>query len=322
MIRHYLLLACVAVLAISACGSDSLPLDTTASDTSAPALVATSDDDYDFVGFDAPPELGAFTSVYGVNASGTIAGNYFNVDGTVHGFLSRRGTFTDVVIPGAVGFFSASLGPVNDRGDAAGFYSDASDLVHAFIRARDGSITFLPDAAPDATDTDPTGMNNHGTVVGTYLDTGGHAHGFIHRAAGYELFDYPGSTSTRLNGVNDSDVMVGQWGAAGVQHGFILADGQTTLLEFPGARSTRAAAINNRGTIVGFYNNTDGVFHGFVYDRGEFATADFPGSFDCGVFGVSAKGVIVGTYNDFSFGFVATPLHGSDHATTEILAGH
>ena len=67
---------------------------------------------------------------------------------------------------------------------------------------------------------------------------------------------------------------------------------------------------------------SDGVFHGFVYSGGEFASLDFPGSSDSAAFGISNHGVIVGTYNDFSFGFVATPLNGSEHATTEILAGH
>jgi len=283
MFRFCALLACVAVLAVAGCESASNPVATPRPESGRTNTTTNlTSTEYRFKALDVPAEWGAYTSVYGVNNSGVIAGNYFNVDETVHGFLYYRGQFTDVTIPGAAGFFSGSLGPVNDLGEAAGFYSDASDVGHAFVRARDGSITFLPDAAPDATDTDPTGMNNHGTIVGTYLDGAGHAHAFIHRDAGYELFDYPGATSTRLNGVNDSDIMVGQFGAAGVQHGFILANGQTTLLELPGARSTRATAINNRGDIVGFYNNSDGVFHGFVYRGGEFTTVDFPGSSDSG----------------------------------------
>ncbi len=168
---------------------------------------------------------------------------------------------------------------------------------------------------------DPAGLNNYGTLVGYFRDAAFRAHGFILRNGTYEQYDYPGSTSTRVNGINDRDVMVGQFGAAGVQHAFIMENGETSLLEFPGAVSTRAAAINNRGDIVGFYNNSDGVFHGFLYSDGEFTTIDFPGSSDSFAGGISNKGVIVGTYNEFSFGFIAYPAHAAN-GNTDVIAGH
>lgn len=315
MLRFHACLACLTIVVIAGCESAPGPVATRApevtsstSPASAPAV------EYEFAELDVPAELGAFTSAFGINNAGVITGNYGNVDGTVHGFLYRRGNFTDFVVPGAGGFISGTLGHTNNRGTSSGYYSDSSDIGHAVLRAFDGTLTYLPDPLPGAIDTDPSGLNDHGVLVGVCRDAAGKAHGFVYRDGSYELYDHPGATSTRINGINNQDVMVGQWSAAGIVHGFILENGQTTALEFPGARSTRAAAINNHGAIVGFYNNNDGVFHGFLYDNGNFTTVDFPGSSDSAALDINDTGIIVGTYNDFSFGFVAFPGHGPSPA--------
>ncbi len=310
MFRHRILaaLATVSIVWLAGCESDSDPVaPPNIVDSASESIVELSLGDYEFEPLDVPVEMGSFTSAFGINSWGTITGNFAAPDGTAHGFLVRRGVFTDVTVPGAGGTFLGSLGDINEFGVAVGLYSDADDVGHIFLRFADGRITKLPDPVPNALDSDGTGINNFGTIVGTYFDAEGKIHGFIRRFGHYETYDYPGATVTRVNGINDRGQMAGQWSAAGRSHGFILEDGETQPIEFPGAVSTRATCINNRGMVAGFYNNADGVFHGFVYRDGEFATVDFPGALDSAAFGINDAGVIVGTYDDFSRGFVARP---------------
>jgi probable HAF family extracellular repeat protein len=296
------------VLAFVGCGSDPAtvapPATGNLSQQSSQAVVA-----YDYQELDVPAEMGSYTSAFGINNAGAITGNYLNVDGSIHGFLARKGSFVDDVFAGGGPTFQGALGGINHRGISLGYYSDADDVGHAYLRSPDGSHTSLPDAIPGAFDTDATGINNLGTIVGTVIDASGKTRGYIRRDGQTEIYDYPGAVRTRLGGVNDRGQVVGFFtGSDGRSHGFMLEVGTPTTFDFPGARSTRGTAINNRGVIVGFYNNDDFVFHGFIYQGGEFTTIDFPGSIDTAVFGINDQNLIVGTYDEFSRGFVAFPI--------------
>src|SRR5262245_6059786 len=98
--------------------------------------------------FDVPPSLGEFTSAFNINNRGTIVGNYGAPDGSAHGFIFSNSQFTDVTLPGAVGFDLGSLGGVNDGGTAAGSFSDASDIFHPYLRDPSGAVTLLPASPP------------------------------------------------------------------------------------------------------------------------------------------------------------------------------
>jgi hypothetical protein len=60
-------------------------------------------------------------------------------------------------------------------------------------------------------------------VVGRYADSGGATHGlFFIPPNQFSTFDYPGSTFTSLNGINDKGVIVGRYvDASGIAHGFL-----------------------------------------------------------------------------------------------------
>ena len=60
-------------------------------------------------------------------------------------------------------------------------------------------------------------------MVGRYADSAGATHGlFFIPPNQFSTFDYPGSTFTSLNGINDKGVIVGRYvDASGIAHGFL-----------------------------------------------------------------------------------------------------
>jgi probable HAF family extracellular repeat protein len=266
--------------------------------------------EYAFSSMDAPAELGAFTSAYGINNAGVIVGNYVSVDSTLDGFVFQNGRFTPVVVPGVTSDDRGALNDVNDRGQAVGGFTDGeTGITYTFIRGKAGDFTLLPDAAPGALLTEATGLNNSGTVVGFYLDADAHRHGFILQNGTYTTYDYPGALRTILTRINNRGQMTGIWVGTDLQrHGFLLQDGVATSIDVPGAVNTRTGGINNLGDIVGYYDDADFVSHGYLLKDGVFTTLDFPGAFDTTLLDINDHGVIAGTFDGFSRGLVATPV--------------
>ena len=60
-------------------------------------------------------------------------------------------------------------------------------------------------------------------MVGRYADSAGATHGlFFIPPNQFSTFDFPGSTFTSLNGINDKGVIVGRYvDASGIAHGFL-----------------------------------------------------------------------------------------------------
>ena len=85
------------------------------------------------------------------------------------------------------------------------------------------------------------------------------------------IFDVPGSTSTRANGINNAGQIVGGYTDATGTHGFLDINGTFTTLNFPGSTYTEATGINNLGQIVGIYSG--GVF---LYANGTFSNLGIP----------------------------------------------
>ena len=297
----------LVLLGVAGCGQDPDLLSSRADGVTRNTMPAASSPAvYEYEPADVPPEMGNYTSVFGINNSGIMVGNYGAPDGSVHGFVYRRGHFIDVAVPEAGDLDRGSLGDVNDAGIAVGSYYDADEVAHLFLRSPRGVITVMPDIGPDVV-VDASGINNAGTVVGTYIDAAGATHGFILRNGEYETYHHPGSVRTRLANINNYDQITGFWtDSARRAYGFVLDHGVEQTIAFPGAVSTRATGINDAGDVTGFYNGADGVYHGFVYSQGAYASLDYPGSIDSAVFGINDRGVIVGTYDGFSFGMVIT----------------
>jgi len=262
---------------------------------------------FDFPGFTT-------TAPYKINASGAIVGTYFDTLNLQHGFLLQGGSFSTVVVPGAV---DNDLEGINDSTETTGAYDDSSGLTHAFLRQPDGSVVTIdpPESAGYAGAND---INNSGTIVGQYFGTSAGFQGFQFSNGNYTTIDVPEATSSSMYGINNLGDIVGAYtDASGVTHGFLMSNGGFTAIDFPGATETNAQSINDNGEIVGSTVVTD-VRHGYLFSNGNFTQIDAPGASmvksgaplsGTDVHGINASGVIVGSYQDSAgivHGFVAS----------------
>ena len=116
--------------------------------------------------------------------------------------------------------------------------------------------------------------------------------------ASWTTIDYPGAIETRVQGIDDSN-LVGWYDDGSSIHGF-LYDGTTwTTLDAPGAIETSITGIDS-SNLVGWYDDGSSI-HGFLYDGTTWITNDPPGAIAASVEGIDG-GNIVGVYADVSWG--------------------
>ena len=131
----------------------------------------------------------------------------------------------------------------------------------------------------------------------------GVSHGFLLSGGIFTTIDFPGSTYTTADGINNSGQIVGSYQSAGVLHGYLLSGGVFTTIDL----SQGALGINDSGQIVG-RSGADG----FLLSGGIFSTIDFPGSTVTVDVGINNSGQIVGIYQmageNRDHGFLATPI--------------
>jgi len=152
-------------------------------------------------------------------------------------------------------------------------------------------------------------MNDRGVIVGGV----GASQGFLAEPGAEPLtIQYPDSTSTTANGVNDAGVVIGSWnsgqGYQQVTHGFLRdAAGGFQTIEFPGAVSTSGSAISNAGWLTGTFTDGRMGTHGYVgeplaaTDFPALITIDVPGAYRTYAYGINAAGATCGIYQMRSF---------------------
>lgn len=132
------------------------------------------------------------------------------------------------------------------------------------------------------------------------------------------ILDYPGSTWTDANGINNTDEVIGDFYDGSQAHGYLYSKGQFYQIDFPGATSTFLNCINNLGEIGGFFIDKNSEAHGFVYQSGKFTQIDYPTKdlVWTTINGINDHGKIIGTYLVINlvlvnglerFAFVASP---------------
>ncbi len=203
------------------------------------------------------------TTVWGINDSGLIAGNYVTTDRKSLGFFLSGDTYTDYAVPGA---FSSSIFGLNNAGNFDGTASFPGNWFQPYLSVGGNVTLFSVPGIRLPFITFIGGMNNLNQVVGSYSDQAG-VHAYLRDADGTLTFpiDYPGASATYLYGINDKGWMVGSYlDTGGVTHG-LFARSPTRFVAFdlrPG-RTTVLQGINNRGIICGSYED-NGVLYGLV----------------------------------------------------------
>lgn len=210
-----------------------------------------------------PRDTGNFTRCEGINNSGTVSGDFFNVaENAFHGYFLSGGTFTQFDVGPS---FSTSLVGINVAGNFVGTFGNVAQPNRAFINIGGTTVVI---AIPGAYDSYGNGINTQNEVVGSYSDSSLVYHGFFRAAGGTLKFpiDFPGSASTLLGGMNDRNAIVGSYtDNSGGVHGLLLHKPNTFVsFDYPGAVATSFNGINNAGHISGRYTDGAGVRHGFL----------------------------------------------------------
>jgi hypothetical protein len=143
----------------------------------------------------------------------------------------------------------------------------------------------------------------------------------------YAPLSFPGAPVTNVNGINNSNVIVGYYyDSQYFVHGFIYRAGKYSSVNFPGATMTEVLGINDNSDIVGTYQTPGTLnFHGFLRHNGVFTKINYPSAkIGTMAFGINNSGTIVGTF-DNEQGFVyqsgayrtlnAPQLSGEPHQT-------
>ena len=159
------------------------------------------------------------TALFGINDSGTIAGQYDDGRQAPYGsFLrSATGVVTLVAFPSST---STGITSLNNSGETVGGWVDAASGVHSFLRNAVGVFTTID--VPGYRLTGAWGINSVGWIVGELDDTST-SHGFVRDPAGLvTAFDVSGATSTSAFAIDTRGDIIGQYcDAGGTCHGFL-----------------------------------------------------------------------------------------------------
>lgn len=129
---------------------------------------------------------------------------------------------------------------------------------------------------------------------------------------GFNSFQNPGATVTRVFGLNGHGELVGTDNTMPGRHAFLVDRGRYVSLDSSGILGTHisfARDVNDAGDIVGGYLGDDGDEHGFILRHGVLTTLDVPftGSVGTQLDGINNSGIITGVWVDEAFtahGFV------------------
>ena len=299
------LLASIALfaLAVAGCGGGS------GATTVPPPVVV-------YATIDAPGAGPEGTFALAANATGELAGYFFDASNTIHGFVrDGSGAITAIDAPGArtqQGLGTEAVA-INGPGTVVGFYVDTTGIEHSFIRTSDGTVTtFDP---PVSIGSASVAINDSGTVAGGYIDANG-AHGFTRTSDGaFADFDIPGIPASDVEivvpgGINADGVVAGYYEDSNlVSHGFLLhSGGSITLLDAPNAGTaantgTDILDINSTGAMVGVVatnpvGGTSAVHSFMLSASGTYTTFDPPGAVSSLADGINDSGAITGYYVD------------------------
>jgi hypothetical protein len=222
---------------------------------------------------------GAYNGSYavGVNATGTVAGDFADVNG-FHGYVwTSNGGFTSFDVPSST---ATVVSGISDAGAIVGHYDDAGGARHGFVRDPSGTMSTFDPPGTGNGGTEAVGINKTGSSIGHFTDANSKFHGFVRSASGaITTFDAPNAAEgTFPTAINDEGRIAGYYSdALGRNHGFIRdQEARITTFDAPAAaHGTLAQSINTKGDVAGVYSDVNGISHGFVrYSDGTVITSD------------------------------------------------
>ncbi|MBA3961570.1 MAG: hypothetical protein H0X40_06685 [Chthoniobacterales bacterium] len=149
------------------------------------------------------------TFVTGINNNGDFAGaSSDGTTGKTQGFINVAGNVTPILIPRASYMIANAI---NNNEQYCGYYRSGGG-VHGFYRDRNGVLQYPVDAP--ASTTIFYGINDRGWIVGSATDLNASTtHGVLYIPPKlFILFDYPGASFTRFDGINNKGMITGDEG--------------------------------------------------------------------------------------------------------------
>lgn len=212
-----------------------------------------------------PNDFASTTEVRGINQPRVVGGFYNNPDGLSHGFLLRRGIFTDFR---ATGSNNTMIEGLNDAGDFVGAFDSPTAEFVAFSDIGGTQKTIdVPGAFGGYY---AFGINKSREITGQYTDRSGIVHGWWQDSTGTvnAPFDPPGALQTLAFGINNQAYIVGRFTDATtlVERGFLFntRKGSYVIFDGPAATFTSLNGINTDGLICGRYADQAGAIHGLL----------------------------------------------------------
>ncbi len=148
------------------------------------------------------------TFLTGINKWNSIVGYWMDLNGFFHGFELQNGKFFSITYPGS---FETQPSAINDNGMVAGTYymtnpSGAPGPAQGFTEFKGVyKAVFMPNG--DAIQL--SDISNTGEIVGADLQ-GTVARAFFYQGSVFKFIAVPNASFTSANGINASDVIVGQ----------------------------------------------------------------------------------------------------------------
>ncbi len=244
------------------------------------------------------------TDTYGVNNSGTIAGDYVDANGVQHAMIHGSPTTPvdykkcqSIAGTGGVSFYG-----LNKTCTAVGWCTNTNgvDIGFSWSKGKFTDINF-----PKASGTQVTGINDKGDVVGLYFDSNGASHGFSKIGSKYTTIDVKGETNTVAWGItNKGQITVYATNSAGDFDSFLVTGKTFKKINNPNAQGGLGTIVHtpsNTGDIDGTYYDSTGAEKGWLLHAGKYYDVVDPGG-TTRADGLNDKGVIVGRYGSGSFG--------------------
>ena len=250
---------------------------------------------YTFATIDLPgvPNSG----VIGLNNRAKVVGQYTDLDGNSHAYVSDGTSFTTIDPPGSTYALAASI---NDSGDIVGQYLDSANVSHGFLLTA-GNFVVLD--FPGAIETAAFGINNLGQIVGNYVTADAFGHGFLWENGIFTAIDAPVSQypeqNTTLFCINDQKEITGAaLDQNFIEHSFVLSHGFFRPLNVPGATITQVGCLNDSDVVIGMYQDVARNVHGFIREHNVFNTLDPPNVTYSFPSGINSSGHVVGGFGD------------------------
>jgi hypothetical protein len=211
---------------------------------------------------------------------------------------------------------------VNDARMIAGDYVDAKNVQHGMILAGTKLTSINHDSCQTSGGFSAGaiafyGINSAGAAAGWCTNTTtGKFEGFVYSAGKFTAVNFPKSSGTQAEGINDKGNVVGLYlDSSGLQHGFVKTGTKYKSIDVTGHTSAEAWGINDSGQITVFAINSVGGYDSFLYNGKTFKKISDPKASTTGTIAriVNNKGDVAGAYFNSSGAEVGFLFHGGKY---------